>query len=169
MAKNLKQIIRPRLTIGYRAGDMILISIVWLIVGYGLIKYGDPEPEIDTPIEVLPFFFREAVWIAPALFSIAMALVPKFRERDWDKWAFAGLIFPPALRALSYGWVEIVSWTPFREDGVEIFPKAVVWVIITWLVMRLARRPEMPHRPGGGDFGHHPGGMHGHPGLGEAE
>jgi hypothetical protein len=148
--------------IGSRGVDLILLSVCWVIVGWS-ITLGDPDPQHKVPIEYLGEPVRIAIWYA----GTVAGFIAAFRTAN-DRWGFGILIVAPALRAISY-WTAWAQGILHLGGAVSLWPEAVLWTAVTVIVYRLARRPEMPHRPNGGDYGHHPGGAYGHPGLGEEE
>jgi hypothetical protein len=147
---------------GYRSGDLALLSVAWVVLGFGIIVQGDPDPGHKVPIEYLGTPIRVGIWWVCAAAGIAAAA--RRPEHD-DRWGFGFMIVPPALRAISYtvAWAQGVLGL---SGQTSLWPDAVVWTAVTIFVYRLARRPDMPHRVEGGDYGHHPGGEYGHPGLG---
>ena len=151
--------------IGDRGWDLLLFSIVWIVVGWS-ITLGDPDPEHMIPIEYLGTKFRVGLWYGCALIATIVAFRRNGGSRErGDSFGFAVLMIPPALRAISY-WVAWAQGLLGLGGHIALWPEAVVWSVICIIVYRLARRPEMPRRPGGGAYGHHPGGAYGHPGLG---
>lgn len=145
--------------LGNRGWDLVQIGLIWVVVGWSITQR-DPDPQDRVPLEYLGVPVRVAIWYAAAAIAIAVALWGSTRTPGWvgDHLGFAALVMPAALRALSY-------WTAWAEGALglggaqSLWPNAVLWTTVCLLIYRLARRPEMPSRPGGGDYGrrtHHP-------------
>jgi hypothetical protein len=139
---------RVRRKFGDRSLDLLMLAVVWLVVGY-MITVNDPEPDVKVPIEYLGTPVRIAVWWIGA----AAAAIAAFRVTRYDQWGFAALMVGPLLRCLSYtfAWFTGVvadplqRWFGVMPDGdIGIWPEAVVWAVVSGIVYRLAKRPEIP-------------------------
>jgi hypothetical protein len=138
---------RERLRVGARGSDLLFFAGIWFLIGLSLLLNGDPDPEHRVPIELLPHWVRIAFWWGPAGYAVWAA----FRQPPQVARAFAWLVVPAALRALSYSVAFLTSllpesWEPGQLANRHIWLSALTWIIITGLVIRQAHRPEPPHR-----------------------
>lgn len=141
--------------LGSRAWDLILLSIVWVVVGWSVTANGDPEPGVKVPLDYLSEPARAFLWYGAAAVATTVALIRPLTRNARDSIGFAILILPPALRALSY-WIAWFEGLIGVGGEISLWPNAVVWSTICIIVYRLAQRPELPRRPDGGEYGHRP-------------
>jgi hypothetical protein len=128
-----------------RSGDLVLLSIVWFAVGVNTFNH-DPERTVVV-VELLGPYVRAALWIGAAVIAFIVATHGPGYIHGIDKWGFAALIVPVAIRALSYwvSWGIGVLGIDSQFGSVSLWPSAVAWTAVGIFVYRLGRRPELTH------------------------
>jgi hypothetical protein len=127
-----------------RSGDLVLLSIIWFAVGVNTLNH-DPERTVVI-VELLGPYIRAALWFGAAIIAFVVATHGPGYVHGIDKWGFAALMIPVAIRALSYwvAWGIGISGIDSPYGSVALWPGAVSWTVVGIFVYRLGRRPELP-------------------------
>lgn len=130
-----------RFILGYRGVDQVLLALVWVSVGLSLVLGSDPDPEHTTLLElVFPPHGRAALWFISA---VAVLVLTAWWPPVADKYGFVILVIPAATRAVAYVFATVAGVLTGNGIGFAgAWLDAITWLIITWFVMRQARRPE---------------------------
>ncbi|WP_122262247.1 hypothetical protein [Ornithinimicrobium cerasi] len=129
----------PRL--GRRGGMLLLMAGLWAYVGTGIVI--GPVVEVPGLIHTQwPTWVRVGEWYVAAVFGIVHA----WRLRDTAAWAL--LLLPPLIRAVSFLWGWVVWLVPGGEAG---YPRglwaAVLYLFMCGTVLLCAGWPDHPPRP----------------------
>jgi hypothetical protein len=127
-----------------RSGDLILLAIIWTGVGISTFN-NDPERTVVI-VEFLGPWFRASLWIGAAIIAFVVATHGPGYIHGIDKWGFAALMVPVAIRGLSYwvAWGIGVLGIDSKYGSTALWPNAVVCTAAAIHVYRQARRPELP-------------------------
>lgn len=132
--------------LGYRNTDLLLFSVLWVGMGMSILLSGDPDPTHKVPLEYLGEPVRAGVWFVAAAIASATAFM-----RDHDGLGFGALLIPVALRVISYSFAWFWGVMPWGGEGPigdpDAWLSAAIWGVITLIVYRAAKRPELPELP----------------------
>jgi hypothetical protein len=128
-----------------RSGDLILLAIIWAGVGISTLN-NDPERTLVI-VEFFGPYVRAGLWIGAAIIAFIVATHGPGYVHGIDKWGFAALMVPVAIRGLSYwvAWGIGVLNIDSKYGSTALWPNAVVCTAAAIHVYRQARRPEIPH------------------------
>lgn len=124
--------------VSHRGRGLLLLGLVWITVGGNILTDGKAAGGVVFPLTILDPPIRSALWIASGALAVWFAVKGAGRERT--KFAFAFLVVPPSLRALSfaYGWIVYVCTGRGIDDG---WLHAIAWGLVVLFVLHEASAP----------------------------
>ena len=126
----------------FDARSLLLLGGLFLPIGLSIIGYHPLDPELFHTR--LPVPLRVAIWVTTGTLAIIGAFIGG-RVRFV---AFGGCFIGPAHRTLSYLWAMLRDvFTPGDRFDPQHFAFFVVWLLVTLLILHLARGDEDAKRP----------------------
>lgn len=127
--------------LGHRGQGQLIIAAIWLFVGIGEVVEPEQHPgHLWSFYESLAPWMRCGLWVVPALFALVTAWWPPGRDRS----GFVALVIPPALRAMSDGWVTLLGLLPGDIGDTHAWVGFAAWALAVVMVYHVATEPELP-------------------------
>lgn len=127
--------------LSHRGRGLLLLGFVWVLVGASTLVHGS---EIPGPLSIVPDVLLGVLWIATGAFGVLFAATGPGRERT--KWAFAALLVPVSLRALSL-LVAFIFGLFVGQPHPDALIGALAWIVVALFALHEASAPVIPLPP----------------------